>query len=122
MKIEPYLKIRKPSIRYAYFFYFDVTPYLADQIFIRHEIGVRFGKEFAKEDSPYRGILCRIRKKDVQVFESCMKELKRNMMICGHPDYEQEILKLLKGFDHLKGMVNSNEDDAADKTKQKETA
>ena len=51
-----------------------------------------------------------------------MEELKRNMLICGHPDYEQEIRELLNGFDHLKGTVNSNEDDAPGKTKQEETA
>ena len=122
MQEELYLKIRKPSARYAYYFFFDTTPYLADQIFIRHKIRGWFEKEFAKEDSPYCGIFCRVRKNDAPVFESCMEELKRNMLICGHPDYEQEILKLLKGFDHLKGMVNSNEDDAPGKTKQKETA
>ena len=44
------------------------------------------------------------------------------MLICGHPDYEQEIRELLIGFDFLKGTVNGNEDDASDKTKQKETA
>ena len=122
MQEELYLKIRKPSARYTYYLFFDTTPYLADQIFIRHEIRVRFGKEFAKEGSPYRGILCSVRKKDAPVFESCMEELKRNMLICGHPDYEQDIRELLNGFDHLKGTVSNNEDDASGKTKQKETA
>ena len=72
MQEELYLKIRKPSARYTYYLFFDTTPYLADQIFIRHEIRVRFGKEFVKEGSPYRGILCCVRKKDAPVFESCM--------------------------------------------------
>lgn len=117
-----YMPIRKQSVRYAHFCYFDATPYLADQIFIRHAIRVWFGEEFAKEGFPYRGIFCHVRKKDVPVFESCMEELKRNMVICGYTDYEAEIRKLLDEFELMKGMVDQNENDPSQEEKQKETA
>ena len=47
-----YLTISKFSIRslfYDYFMFFDTTPYLADQLFIRHEVRVWFDSEYAKE-------------------------------------------------------------------------
>lgn len=122
MQKELYLKIKKPSARYAYYFFFDTTPYLADQIFIRHELRVWFGDEFTKDGSPYRGILCHVRKKDAPVFESCMKELEKNMIICGHPDYEREITGILNGFDRRERKVRKNENDTTGKTKQEEPA
>ena len=122
MSEKLYLKINRLSWRYAYYFFFDTTPYLADQIFIRHETRVWFVQEFAKDGSPYRGIFCHVRKKDEPVFEACMEELKKNMMICGHPDYEKEIREQLNGFEHLKRMVQTNENDTSGQAEQKETA
>ena len=43
MREKLYLTISKFSIRslfYDYFMFFDTTPYLADQLFIRHEVRV----------------------------------------------------------------------------------
>lgn len=122
MQEELYLKIRKSSARYTYYLFFDTTPYLADQIFIRHEIRVRFGKEFAKEGSPYRGILCSVRKKDAPVFESCMEELKKAMILCGHADRKTAIGLLLYEYAQRKGMFEQDGNDAAQKAEQKETA
>jgi len=49
-----YWTISKFSIRslfYDYFVFFDTTPYLADQLFIRHEVRVWFDREYAKDGS-----------------------------------------------------------------------
>ena len=94
MSEKLYLKINRPSLRYSYYFFFDTTPYLADQIFIRHEIRVWFGQEFAKDGSPYRGIFCHVRKKDAPVFEACMEELKKNIgCVMQRPDMGIEEVK-----------------------------
>lgn len=61
-----YLTFSKFSIRslfYDYFMFFDTTPYLADQLFIRHEVRVWFDSEYAKEGSPYLAIFCHVRKR-----------------------------------------------------------
>ena len=47
MKKEMYLKIRKPSLRYDYFLFFDTPEYLADQLFIKQKVRVWFDKEYA---------------------------------------------------------------------------
>lgn len=40
MKKDMYLKIRKPSLRYDYFLFFDTSEYLADQLFIKQMVRV----------------------------------------------------------------------------------
>ena len=45
MQKEIYLKIRKVSLRYDYFLFFDTPEYLADQLFIRQKVRVWFDEE-----------------------------------------------------------------------------
>lgn len=120
-----YLTISKFSIRslfYDYFMFFDTTPYLADQLFIRHEVRVWFDSEYAKEGSPYLAIFCHVRKKDVPKFLAALEDLKKSMMLCGHPNYEAEISRFMDNVEKMKGVVLDNENDAAQKAEQKRTA
>ncbi len=48
MREKLYWTIRKFSLRYDYFLFFDTTPYLADQLFIRHKVRVWFDQEYAR--------------------------------------------------------------------------
>ena len=52
MREKLYWTIEKFSFRYDYFMFFDTTPYLANQLFIRHQVRVWFDSEYAKEGSP----------------------------------------------------------------------
>ena len=53
MREKLYWTIEKFSFRYDYFMFFDTTPYLANQLFIRHQVRVWFDSEYAKEGAPY---------------------------------------------------------------------
>lgn len=120
-----YLTFSKFSIRslfYDYFMFFDTTPYLADQLFIWHEVRVWFDSEYAKEGSPYLAIFCHVRKKDVPKFLAALEDLKKSMMLCGHPNYEAEISRFMDNVEKMKGVVLDNENDAAQKAEQKRTA
>lgn len=125
MREKLYLTISKFSIRslfYDYFMFFDTTPYLADQLFIRHEVRVWFDSEYAKEGSPYLAIFCHVRKKDVPKFLAALEDLKKSMMLCGHPNYEAEISRFMDNVEKMKGVVLDNENDAGQKAEQKRTA
>ena len=117
-----YWRIEKFSFRYDYFMFFDTTPYLADQLFIRHQVRVWFDSEYAKEGSPYLAIFCHVRKKDVPKFLAALEDLKKSMMLCGHPNYEAEISRFMDNVEKMKGVVLDNENDAAQKAEQKRTA
>lgn len=75
------------SIFYAYYAIIDTPDYLADQLFIRHQVRVYFGKEYAAPDAPYLVILCRIRKRHERAFLAAISELPKKMLLCGYPDY-----------------------------------
>ena len=95
MREKLYWTLEKFSLRFAYFAFFDTTPYLADQLFIRRKVRVWFDKEFARDGSPYIAVFCHVRKRDVPQFLAALEDLKTSMMLCGHPEYQAEISKFM---------------------------
>ena len=56
--------IEKFSFFHNYFAIIDTADYLADQLFIKHQVRVGFGPEFVCPDAPYRVIMCKCRKRE----------------------------------------------------------
>lgn len=75
------------SLGYHYFVFIDTPDYLADGLFVKHEVPVHFLKEYAKEGSPYLIIFCKCRKRDTSKFLTALKELPDKMLLCGYTDY-----------------------------------
>ena len=113
LKEKLYLQLRKRSLRYAYFMFFDVESYLADQLFIRYNIRVWFDAEYAKEGSPYRAILCHVRKKDVPEFLAALEELKKSMLICGYEDYEAYVSAYMDEAERAREEILNGKNDTA---------
>lgn len=114
------------SFRYEYFAFFDTADYLADNLFVKHEVKVDFGPEFERDDSPYKAIFCRCRKRDVSRFLKALEELPNKMMICGYTDYPQFCEKIKHdAIDAMevirKGGNRDGTDGSIRKTEQKET-
>lgn len=82
-----YMEIDKFSFKYCYFCFVDTNEYLADKIFIRHKINVKFGDEYGREGSDYVIVFCKVKKKDQEEFREAMKELEKKMLLLGHTDY-----------------------------------
>lgn len=122
MNKEMYLKIRKLSLRYDYFLFFDTPEYLADQLFIKQKVRVWFDKEYAKEGSPFLAILCHVKKKDSAKFIAALDALKNKMILCGYPEYEAEVQKMMRHLEEAKGGSDTNENDTSRETEQAGTA
>ena len=122
MNKEMYFKIRKPSLRYDYFLFFDTPEYLADQLFIKQKVRVWFDKEYAKEGSPFLAILCHVKKKDSAKFIAALDALKNKMILCGYPEYEAEVQKMMRHLEEAKGGSDTNENDTSRETEQAGTA
>ncbi len=122
MKKEMYLKIKKPSLRYDYFLFFDTPEYLADQLFIKQRVRVWFDKEYAKESSPFLAILCHVKKKNSAKFLAALGALKNKMILCGYPEYEAEVQKMMCHLEEAKGDAHTNENDTSRETEQAGTA
>lgn len=94
--------IEKFSFLRLYYAIIDCDEYLADNLFIKHQVTVRFGPEFACPDHHYRVIFCSIRKRDEQVFLEAMAELPNKMLLCGYPDYPAFCTELRRSMDKAK--------------------
>ena len=122
MRDDLYLRIKKLSLRYAYFLFFDVEPYLADQLFIRHKVRVWFEADYSKKESPYLAILCHVRKKDVPAFLAALEDLKKSMLICGRVDYAEYVSSFLDKMERAKEESLYGKNDTAGKTVQGQSA
>lgn len=122
LKKDMYIKLRKLSLRYNYFLFFDTAEHLADQLFIKQMIQVWFDMEREKKGSPFRAILCHVKKKDTTKFLAALDALKDKMILCGYPEYEAEVQKMMCHLEKAKGDADTNENDTARKTEQAGTA
>ena len=97
--IKNYFKIRKWSMRYDYYAFVDTADYLADSLFIKKRVRVRFGKEMKHPKEAYMVIFCKVLKNDSDRFVEALSELSNKMILCGHADYEafcKEISQLME--------------------------
>lgn len=103
-------------------------PYiLTSEPFFRHHSHSCFRTDIsivrhAKDGSPYLAIFCHVRKKDVPKFLAALEDLKKSMILCGHPHYEDEISSIMDKMEKMKGAQHGDENDAAQETEQKRTA
>jgi len=118
MHKDLYLKLEKFSLRYAYFLFFDTKEYLADPLFIRHQVRVWFEREYKKDGTPLLAICCHVKKKDVPAFLSALEDLKDKMVLCGYPEYEQNVRAMLDSLESAKGAKQNNETNSAQKAEQ----
>ena len=94
-KTQHYFRLEKMSLRYRCYAYFDAKDYLADSLFIKHKVTVKFQQEFCKDGTQYCVILCRIRKTDEAAFLDALRELPAKMLLCGYSDYETQCEQIM---------------------------
>lgn len=89
MEYQNFYPVNKFSLSGRYFCFFDVKDYLADALFVRHKVRVRFKKEYWKQGTDYVAILCKVHKRDVEEFVKALEELKRKMLLLGYTGYQE---------------------------------
>ena len=75
--------------------YIDSHNYLADSLFYKYEVPVKFGDEMSKNGEDYRLIFCKIKRKYKEKFEKALEELNNKMLLCGYEGYEEFCNKLI---------------------------
>ena len=75
-------------------------------------------------DAPYRVIMCKCRKRDVDPFLAAIRELPNKMLLCGHPDYLTFCEDLKKNVQTVRdnGGVLTNETDDTTQEAEQESA
>ncbi len=103
MDYKNFFKLRRFSFLYDYYCFIDVADYLADELFIKRKVNVKFQQEAQKHGSRYLIIFCRIKKRDRSRFEDAFGELKNRMLLLGYTDYEEFCKKIQKSILEING-------------------
>ena len=101
--MKNFLKLDGLSILSAHYMYIDHKEYLADSLFAQNHVSVRFGNELSRDNSPYRIILCKVRKKDTAGFEKSMELLCNKMQLFGHDDYVEFCNDIMETLEQNRG-------------------
>ena len=79
----------KISLFRSYYIYVDSKQYLADDIFIKNNIKVKFEKELKYSDSDYKIMLVSVSNRKDYLFVKAMCELEEKMLNKGFDNYEE---------------------------------
>lgn len=97
--MKNYCRMKGFSIFSVPYVYVDHCSYQADQLFVQNKVRMKFKGEYAKEESPYRIVFCKVIKKDAERFEEALDRLKSKMLLLGYRDYPDicsEITKMIE--------------------------
>ena len=84
------------SISYMYFDLFKDGIYLADSIFYKRQIPIKFKDELERDGDKYRVIFCKIKKRYKKQMEEALNEIPHKMELLGHNDYVEYCESVLK--------------------------
>lgn len=99
--MKNFLRLDGRSILSVPYMYIDHKDYLADSLLTQNHVSVRFGSEFSRDNSSYRIIICKVRKKDTAEFEKSMELLCNKMLLFGHNDYMESTITSWKHWDRI---------------------
>ena len=98
----------KIFLKYLYFDLNVDSGYLADSLFYRRKIPVRFKEEMARDGEKYRVIFCNVHRKYQKDFEAALEELTTKMCLFGNNDYEKpkgRFVQMEKDVDGYRGFL-----------------
>lgn len=105
--MQGYLKLKKRSRKYVYYVYLDHKDNLADSLFYRERITVRFMGDYIKKDWDWKFIRARVKKDDEERFIKVLSGLPDKLLLVGVQDYE-EALKVMCEIFGNKAMKDAN--------------
>ena len=85
--MKNYWRMKDFSIFSVSYAYVDHNSYRADRLFVQNKVRMKFKEEFAKAESPYCIVFCKVRKKDAERFEEALEKLKNKMLLLEYRDY-----------------------------------
>ena len=97
--MKNYWRMKVCSIFSVPYAYVDHSSYQADRLFVQNKVRMKFKGEYAKAESPYCIVFCKVRKKDAERFEEALEKLKNKMLLLGYRDYSdvcKEIAKMIE--------------------------
>lgn len=81
--------------------FMDTEAYHSIEPLRRRNVRMKFKSEIRRAGYKYHLIYIRVLNKDIPRFKEAMEDLKRNMLICGHTDYEAEAGEIMSGLEKV---------------------
>ena len=93
------IRIRCYSPFHYRFIFVDTQECISARLFAEAGIRITHIKEMIKQGSPFRLVICSVRRKDIDKFGDVLETLKNNVMILGYRDYDSvcEMLRKAAG-------------------------
>ncbi|MCR4740357.1 MAG: hypothetical protein K5886_08905 [Lachnospiraceae bacterium] len=88
------IRIKSRSPFHYRFVFVDTHDHISFGIFTRNGLRIKKVKELVRDGSPFRLIICSIRKRDLGRFKEALDVLKRNALLLGYRDYD-DMCKML---------------------------
>ena len=85
--MENYICLDTFSLYYQKYVYIDTKQHLANNIFIKNKIPVKYKVEYDNDINDYIAVFCKIPKSYNEKFKGAMEQLSNNIIICGYSDY-----------------------------------
>jgi len=105
--MKNYWRMKEFSLFTVPYAYVDHSSYQADGLLAQNKVRMKFKGEFAKAESPYCIILCKVRRKDTGRFEEALEKLKNKMLLLGYRDYPDVCSEIANMFEE--GMKRENQ-------------
>lgn len=84
-----YVKLHTRNPFRQMYAYLDTSDCLADQLFIKEKVRVKFKYDFVHTSGRFLCVFVTCWKKDVESVECALSQLKRKVLLCGHvTDYQ----------------------------------
>lgn len=100
-----YLVCEKTTLLRSYYVYVDNRQYLADNIFEKNNIKVKYRKELDYPESDYKIIFVSVSNRKDFLFVKSMCELEEAMINKGYNDYEETCNKIFYNLETPKKKV-----------------
>lgn len=89
-----YLKLRHYTPFYQSFVFIDTIGYIYKQVMKKEGIALKKVREYVKEGSPYKLIMCYIKRKDIIVFVNALQQIRNKAFLLGYTEYDEICIEL----------------------------
>ena len=100
MNEDIYFGIKKLSRKKSRYLFLDANNrHLADSVFAKMGVPVRFDDELVSPDGKWAWRFCWVKKPDEKRFLDAMERMKSSFLLCGYTDYKEEVMRFRTAMD-----------------------
>ena len=97
--MENCIRIRSISPFHNRYIFVDTKDYVSARVFAENDIRPSHIKEMVNPKTPFRLIICSIKKRDTEKFIGSLETLKNRILLLGYRDYDETCAMLQKAIE-----------------------